>query len=302
MKTIPIPELNRHVSRLCMGTMVFSRAEQSFTDDMLDAFVAAGGNLLDTAEVYGSERPVGEWIRSRGNRVDIVVLDKALDATEKVTPEAIPKAIAGNLERLGSDYIDLWMLHRDNPQVPAGEIVDVLNAEVRAGRIRAFGGSNWGTDRLQAANDYAKSHGLMGMAGSSPHLSLATAKDAMWRGCIWVTEEDRDWYRRSQMPLFSWSSQARGFFSGRFRPDDTSDANMVRVYYSDENFEKLRRAEELGRRKGVSAIQIALAWVLDQDFPAIALIGPANRDELSSCLEAEKVELTPEELAWLELR
>jgi aryl-alcohol dehydrogenase-like predicted oxidoreductase len=128
------------------------------------------------------------------------------------------------------------------------------------------------------------------------------AKEPFWADCVSVTPEDRKWYEKTQLPLFSWSSQARGFFSGRFHPEDTSNADMVRVFYSDENFEKLRRAEKLGERKGVTAIQIALAYVLHQPFPVVALIGPANLDELNSCLEAERLTLTPSEMDWLDLK
>jgi aryl-alcohol dehydrogenase-like predicted oxidoreductase len=300
VRTVHIPQLNRDVSSLCMGTMIYSSAPRDFTFQMLDAFVDAGGNILDTAEVYRSEPVIADWMEARGNRKEVVVLDKALDAVSKVTPEAVHTAIDGNLSRIRSDYIDLWMLHRDNPAIPVGELVDALNEEVRRGRILAFGGSNWTPKRLAEANAYAAKHGLKGMAGSSPNLSLATAKEPFWSDCAWVSEDDRKWYEESQLPVFSWSSQARGFFSGRFRPDDTSNSDMVRVYYSDANFERLRRAEELAAKKGVRAIEIALAWVLHQRFPTVALIGPANLDELNSCLVGEGLRLTADEIAWLE--
>jgi len=283
-----------------MGTMIYAHTPRDFTFQMLDAFVEAGGNILDTAEVYRSEPAIADWMEARGNRKEMVILDKALDAVNKVTPEAIHTAIEGNLERLRSDYIDLWMLHRDNPAVPVGEIVEALNEEVRKGRILAFGGSNWTTQRLAEANAYAAQHHLIGMAGSSPNLSLATAKEPFWPDCVWVSEEDRKWYEASQLPVFAWSSQARGFFSGRFRPEDTSDADMVRVYYSEANFERLRRAEVLAAQRGVRAIEIALAWVLHQRFPTVALVGPANLEELNSCRVGERLELTPDEVAWLE--
>lgn len=300
MRTLFIPFLNREVSRLGMGTMIYSSAPRDFTFAMLDAFAESGGNLIDTAEVYRSESVIADWMEARGNRKEVVILDKALDAVHKVTPEAIHTAIEGNLERLRTDYIDLWMLHRDNPAVPAGELVEALNEEVRRGRILAFGGSNWTPQRLAEANAYAVHHGIMGMAASSPNLSLATAKEPFWPDCVWVSDEDRKWYETTQLPVFSWSSQARGFFSGRFRPEDTSDADMVRVYYSEANFERLRRAESLAAKKGVRAIEVALAWVLHQRFPTAALVGPANLDEWRSCLVGESLRLTADEVAWLE--
>ena len=103
-------------------------------------------------------------------------------------------------------------------------------------------------------------------------------------------------------PLFSWSSQAGGFLSGHFTPEDTSNADLVRVYYSDDNFERLRRATELGKQKGASPIVIALAYVLSQPFPTVPLVGSASVTELNESLQALRIELTPEELAYLDLK
>jgi aryl-alcohol dehydrogenase-like predicted oxidoreductase len=152
-------------------------------------------------------------------------------------------------------------------------------------------------------NAYAAAHGLQGFAASSPNLSLAVQNEVIWEGCVVATDaESRAWYQRTQMPLFSWSSQARGFFTGRFAPDYLEEETMVRVYYSDDNWERLRRATELGRRKGnFTANQVALAWALHQPFPTYALIGPANAEELRSSVTALDLELTAEEVRWLNL-
>ncbi len=103
------------------------------------------------------------------------------------------------------------------------------------------------------------------------------------------------------MPLFAWSSQARGFFTGRYTPDDLEDQTMVRVYYNDANWERFRRAAELGKQRGFTANQVALAWVLHQPFPTYALIGPASVEELRSSVAALDLELTPDEVRWLNL-
>jgi aryl-alcohol dehydrogenase-like predicted oxidoreductase len=103
------------------------------------------------------------------------------------------------------------------------------------------------------------------------------------------------------MPLFAWSSQARGFFTGRFSPEDTADEMMARVYYHPDNWERLRRATELGKARGYEPTQVALAWVLHQPFPTFALIGPHTRRELESCAAALELELQPEEVRWLNL-
>ncbi len=126
--------------------------------------------------------------------------------------------------------------------MPVGPLVEALNEERAAGRIRAFGGSNWRVERIAAANAYAAERGLIGFVVSSPNMSLARPKEPMWAGCHSATDADRAWHTQTQLPLLSWSSQAGGFLSGRFAREDRSNADMLRVWYSDENFERLGRA------------------------------------------------------------
>jgi aryl-alcohol dehydrogenase-like predicted oxidoreductase len=309
MKYLPFPILGRDLSRLVLGSMVFSREALDVTFELLDTWLELGGNIVDTAHVYAggdSERALGLWFQERDRREDLVVLTKGAHHNQdrrRVTPEDITCDLRDSLARLKIDTIDLYLLHRDDENVPVGPIVQALDAHRRAGRIRAYGGSNWSPRRLEEANAYAAAHGHQGFSCSSPNLSLAVQKEVIWEGCVVATDpESRAWYQRTQMPLFSWSSQARGFFTGRFSPDNLEDETMVRVYYSDDNWERLRRATELGRRKGgFTANQVALAWVLHQPFPTFALIGPANADELRSSVSALDLELTPEEVGWLNL-
>ena len=113
--------------------------------------------------------------------------------------------------------------------------------------------------------------------------------------------EELRWYKEEQLPMLSWSSQARGFFTARAHPDDGSDSELVRVWYSDANWERKRRAAELGARLGATANQVALAWVLHQPFPTAALIGPATAEEAQDSYGALRLELTAEQVAWLNL-
>jgi aryl-alcohol dehydrogenase-like predicted oxidoreductase len=179
--------------------------------------------------------------------------------------------------------------------------MDVLNEHLRAGRIGAFGGSNWTIERLEAGNAYAREHGLAGFAAVSNNFSLARMVAPPWAGCVASSEpEFKAWHERTRTPLMPWSSQARGFFV-RGDPDDRSDAGLVRCWYADDNFERLGRARALAEKKGVSPLNIALAYVLCQPFPTFPLIGPRTPTETRTCLPALEVELSPEELAWLTL-
>jgi 1-deoxyxylulose-5-phosphate synthase len=307
MKYGSIAGLQKPVSRLIMGTMIYSPDNMPLTCAMLDSFVSLGGNTLDTAHVYGqgdAERAVGEWMRLRGNRAEMVIIGKGAhhDARgPRVNPAAIASDLEESLARLDTDYIDLYLLHRDDPTVPVGELVTCLNEHYQAGRMRAFGGSNWSHQRLGEALDYAGAHGLVPFVASSPNFSLAVMNEPPWPGAISATIEGKDWYREHLFPLLAWSSQAQGFFTGRAAPENCSDAEMVRVWYNAGNFERLARASALGKQKGVSANTIALAYVLCQPFPTFALIGPRTQEETRTSTQALEVALTPEELRWLNL-
>jgi len=153
------------------------------------------------------------------------------------------------------------------------------------------------------ANLYSARHDRQPFAVLSDHFGLARAHDVPWAGCVHVTDPaSRQWLGVHQVPLLPWSSQARGFFSGRARPDDRSDPELVRCYYSDENFQRLERARSLAQRLGVVPTAVALAYVLHQPFPTFPLFGPRTLAETRTSLEALRVTLTPEQVAWLDLR
>lgn len=307
MKHIQIKGLDKPVSKLIMGSDFFRLDNRQEVSDVLGHYLAIGGNTIDSAFIYcggQSEQALGIWLDELGNRDDINIFTKGAHHDQngpRVNADAIRSDLFTSLERLRTDYIDLYALHRDDPAVPVGVILEALNEHVEAGRIRAFGGSNWTHARLQEANDYAAKNGLVGFSFSSPNLSLAKAKEPFWSGCVSVDEEALHWHESTQLPLLSWSSQARGFFTGRYSPDVLDNADLVRVFYSDENWTRLHRAEQLAQEKGVTAIQIALAYVLSQPFPACALIGPRNEAEMLSCRDGAELVLTPQELAWLDL-
>jgi aryl-alcohol dehydrogenase-like predicted oxidoreductase len=272
---------------------------------MFDDYFERGGNCFDTARVYGGglmEKVLGQWVRSRGVREEVVILDKGAH-TPHCSPEGFRRQFAESLERMGVDYVDIYMLHRDNPEVPVGEFIDALNEEVKAGRIRALGASNWTVGRAGAANAYAREKNVRGLDVISNNLSLARMVDAPWKGCLSASDpEVRAWHVKTGTPLMPWSSQARGFFTGRAHPDDRSDPELVRCWYSEDNFRRLERAEELAAKRKVPTIAVALAWVLCQEFPTFPLIGPRLISETRTSFQALELDLTPEEVAWLDLR
>ncbi len=308
--------IDKPISRLVQGTVMMDGKNLEKEFALLDAVFALGCNTFDTAHVYssgGNERAVGQWVRDRGLRDKIVMLGKGAHHNsdrKRVTPHDITSDIFDSLARFKFDYIDLYILHRDDVSIPVGPIVEVLNEHHKAGRIKAFGGSNWSHQRIQEANAYAAERGLTPFAVTSPNFSLATQFKEPWDGCISISgnQEARSYYQKEQIPIFAWSSLAGGFFSGRFKRDNLAsfdgyfDKLCVESYCYEENFQRLDRTEDLAKQKGLSIPQIAMAYVMNQPLKVFALVGCQNADEFKANLDAMNLKLSNEELAFLEGR
>ena len=307
--------MDKPVSRILFGTAMQPFQSGGDGKELLDEMFSLGINTFDTARVYGgSEKSLGEWIRSRNLRNKVVIFSKGghpAGPVKRISEKAIRRDLETSLEELGTDYIDIYLLHRDDEKIPAGEIVEWLNALHKEGKIGAFGGSNWTHERIARANDYAKAHGLLPFTASSPYLGLADSVCDVWGGCVSAAgpsgAKERAWYRQTQMPLIAYSAMARGFFSGKFTyatrdsMKKVLDRFAVKGYASEENFERLKRAEELAAQKGATAAQISLAWLYHQDINAFAAISTSSKERMSQNIAALSLELTKEECAWLNL-
>lgn len=270
-----------------------------------DAWMEAGGNAFDTAHVYGGgqhEKALGEWIAARGVAQEVVVIGKGAHSPWCL-PDAIEVQLAMSLDRLGLASVPVYIMHRDNPDVPVGEFVDALNRLHDRGLIGIFGGSNWSPERLLEANAYAARAGMQGFGILNNNLSLAVMERPVWAGCLTSnTPEALAMLRETQMVHLSWSSQARGYFlppalRDRLPPDTAPET----CFGSMANAERRRRAEDLAQARGVTAHNVATAWVLCQDFPSLALIGPRSPAEIASTLPGAALRLSPDEVAWLNL-
>ncbi len=311
--------IDKPVSELVLGTAWYSLKEKEQWFGLMDNFIRYGGTTIDTGRIYGeSEDVIGLWMQNRANRDRIVIITKgglSEKHPERLAVEGfqdkIKKDITRSLKCLRTNYIDLYFLHRDTPSIPVAEIVECLNAELKCGRIHAFGGSNWELHRVDEANEYAYKYGMTGFAAVSNNLSLAVSAGPFYPGLVSTDKSGECWHAETNIPLFSWSSQARGFFTGRYRPqmygridriEDGFTKRMIEVYGTDENFERFHRAEELSERKGgYSAVQVALAWVLHRPFTVLPVVGPHTEEELASCVAALSIKLTEPEIRWLNL-
>ncbi len=317
MRYATIPGVDKPVSRLVQGTGFVGSHDPCGPDRWfahLDAVFELGCTTFDTAHIYGfgdNERTVGRWVNQRGIREEVVIIGKGAhfnDDRDRVTPYDITSDLHDSLARLQFDYIDLYLLHRDDPLMPVGPLVEVLNEHLSVGLIRAFGGSNWTHARIEEANAYAEAHDLVPFVASSPHFSLAEIVKYDYRGVVSIAGPPgrgaREWYAREQMAVIPWSSLCSGFLSGRVRratPAAPSEATASRLFGSEANYERLERAWILAQDRGLTVPQVALAYLWGSGLNVFPIVGPKRVDHLQENAAALDVELTPGEMAWLDL-
>jgi len=279
----------------------------------IDELWDMGLNTFDCSAGYG-EKSLGAYLASRGRADEAVILTKGCHPNayrNRVTPYDLLSDFHDSLAKLGRDYIDIYMLHRDDPSVPVSQIIPVLDELQKEGKLGIYGASNWSMERVREANAFAAENGMDGFRAISPHYSLAHQIKDPWGGGVSLTgpehADDRAWLIEQQMPVFAYSSMSGGFVSGAFRSDDRAGAKeflsppAMTGYYADENFERLARAEQLAAERGVSVAQIAMAWLFNQEITVIPLQGGENAQMYAQTLEASKIELSANEVAWLNL-
>ena len=282
---------------------------------LLDSMYALGINTFDCADHYGEE-PLGEWLEARGLYDKCVILTKGAHHNawrKRVTDFDILYDCHNSLAKLKTHRIQLYLLHRDDPQVPVGPIVEALNRLHAEGKIEVFGVSNWSVERIEEANEYAYQHNLVPFKVSSPNFGLANQLADPWGGgCVTLSgpqnEKARAWYRGNHMPIMAYSILGRGFFSGAFRHDEPQKAALLldeaarKGYDYPENYERLRRCEMLARERGVGVSQVAMAWIFNQPgLDVYALSGATNPAHMQLNIDAAAMQLSEDECRWLDL-
>ncbi len=314
MNYFTLPGIKQPLSVLCLGTANYGSAytrDESFA--LLDAFAEAGGSFLDTAHVYAdwlpnghgaSERTVGEWLRTRGVRNEFAMATKGghprLETMERsrLRPEDLSRDISESLERLGTSHTDLYWLHRDDPAVPVGEILEALNEHQAAGRIHAPGASNWQPARLQAAAEYAEAHRLSGFVASQIGWSLAVPNvvQGQWYDSLHMDAEALKYYCAARLKVIPFSPQAGGFFAHPYDPADGKYA----LYHSEVNASRWERVRQMAEERGVSANAVALAYLLNHPCGGAAVVGPRTVEQLQDSVMAVGLEMSEAERESLE--
>ncbi|MBQ7147876.1 MAG: aldo/keto reductase [Pseudobutyrivibrio sp.] len=287
-----------------------SKEEQfAVVDELWDM----GLTCFDCAAGYGEKR-LGEYLRSRNRVNDAVILTKGCHPNQyrkRVTPFDLLSDFYDSLAKLGRDYIDIYMLHRDDEDVPVSEIITTLDKLQKEGKLGIYGASNWSMERVKEANEFAAKNGMDGFRAISPHYSLAHQINDPWGGGVSITgpehAEDRKFLEENVIPVFAYSSMSGGFISGMFKSNDREAAEKFltppakKGYYAEENFERLARAEQLAEKYNVSVAQISMAWLFNQPLKVIPLQGGEKANMYAQTLEASKMKLTADEVKWLNL-
>lgn len=294
--------------RLVLGTLSLSTAEPDTAFRVLDAWVELGGRLIDTAAVYNdgeSERVVGHWLRSRGNRESVAIITKGGHPDDtwqgRLDAASLAADLSASLERLDIESVDLYLLHRDDPAVAAGAVMQTLHEQVQAGRVRTIGASNWTTDRVDAANAHAAAHGLVRFSALSNYFGLAVPTGPPYPQTVSSTgTADRAWLQRTGIPLLAWSSLSSGWF-GLKDSDSGHLPDPLPAFDTEQNRQRRQRATSLAGWLGCSAPQVALAYVLAQPFAPYAVIGARSAEHLEAAWHAATaVVLDTRDLTWLE--
>ncbi len=297
------------VSELCLGTMQFGwTADEATSFAIMDAFVEAGGNFIDTADIYSrwaegnpggvSEQIIGRWMKARGNRHTIVLATKGRGRMwdgpngEGLSRVHLIRACEDSLRRLGTDYIDLYQTHFFDPDTPIDETLRALDDLVHAGKIRYIGASNYPAWRLAKALWVSDKLGLARYDSLQPHYNLAHRAE--------FERELKPLCEEEGIGVIPYSPLAGGFLTGKYRRDNVPDSvraqGIQRRYFNERGFAILDKLDEIARARGLTIAQTALAWLLTQPVITAPIIGANSVAQLNESLAAAGVRLSAEEM------
>jgi aryl-alcohol dehydrogenase-like predicted oxidoreductase len=296
---------------LVLGGNVFgwtAKGEEGFA--ILDAFIAGGGTMIDTADVYTlsapgnvggeSETILGEWLRRRGRRDDVQIATKVGllpgEGGEGLAPGRIAVAIDASLRRLGTDYVDLYYAHRDDPAQPLEAVAEAFDALVKAGKVRAIAASNFTADRLAAALDIAASHGLARYGALQPNYNLVSRQK--------FPPELRQLCADRTIGVLPYYGLASGFLTGKYRSvadvEGSARQRGVKQYLTPEGLAVLRVMDGIAEETKASLPQIALAWLAAQPGITAPIASATSVAQVEELLGAMRLVLSADQLARLE--
>jgi aryl-alcohol dehydrogenase-like predicted oxidoreductase len=295
---------------LSLGGNVFGwTAGEAESFEVLDAYAAAGGNFIDTADIYSawapghqggeSETVLGKWFASRGNRDGIVLATKVGGGTPEprgLSSSAIKSGLDESLQRLGTDYVDLYYTHFDDPSVPVEEIISTLDEQVKAGKIREIAASNISAERLEASLNFSAQEGLARYAALQPHYNLVS-RDTF-------EGELADVAARHGLATLPYFALASGFLTGKYRPGTTVDSPRATMgaaqHLETERGQKVLAAlDDVAANHGADHATVALAWLAAQPTVVAPIASARTTAQLPALLASVDLQLTEPELDLL---
>lgn len=299
------------VSPLAFGGNVFGwTLNESESFRILDAFLDAGFNFIDTADTYSkwaegnqggeSETILGNWFRQRGRRDDVILATKLggdMGAGRKgLKAGYVKEAVEASLKRLKTDYIDLYQTHYDDPETPVEETMEALNRLIDEGKVRYIGASNYTAERIAQSNEFARQHGMQGYISLQPLYNL----------------HDRQQFEESYLPLveqeklavISYYALASGFLSGKYRSKEDlgkSVRGQKAIQYLDDRGHRILAAlDEVAAAHQVAPAQVAIAWQLHKPFITAPIVSATTEKQLAELAGSASLELSPEQVALLD--
>lgn len=319
MTRLCLAEIPLAVSPLCLGGVPFGAPlDDAATFALLDRFVALGGNFIDTARMYSdwipgekgrSERVLGDWLRARGNRAPLVIATKGMHpdlATIHVSRSSAPEIRAdleASLRALRVETIDLYWLHRDDPARPVEHFVDLLNAFVREGKVRAFGFSNWTAERLRAAHDYARRSGQQTLTANQPFwcLGCRQSKEPGFTGWVKMDAAMHAFHVESGVAVIPYTAQAKGFFTRAQLPPERQPRDFATHEFNTPANQALARVVDgIARRRRVTPNAVVLGYLWTRPFPVVPIVGASDPTQLDDNFAAAGFRLNADEMRALE--
>jgi aryl-alcohol dehydrogenase-like predicted oxidoreductase len=298
-----IPRTDLEVFPLNLGCNVFgwtADRDQSFA--VLDAYVAAGGNFLDTADVYmagvpgneggESETIIGEWLAARGRPDNFVIATKVgkLPGFDNLRPETLKAAADNSLRRLGVDAIDLYYAHFDDTETPLAETLGGFGELIEAGKVRHIAASNYSGGRLAEALEIAEREGLPRYVALQPHYNLMERE---------FETDQRPVCEREEVPVFPFYALAKGFLTGKYRPGgdavDSPRAGGAAEYLDERGERMLSALDEISAAHDVAPAAVALAWLREQPTVLAPIASARTPEQLAPLLDSVSLHLTADE-------
>ncbi|MFJ7201652.1 MULTISPECIES: aldo/keto reductase [unclassified Streptomyces] len=293
---------------LALGGNVFGwTADEAQSFAVLDAYTAAGGNFIDTADAYTawvpgneggeSETVIGKWLAARSNRRDVVIATKvgAHPSYKGLSAANIKAAAEASLRRLGTDHIDLYYTHFDDETVPVEDIVTALDQLVKEGKVREIAASNISPERLQASLDFSEREGLARYVALQPHYNLVS-RDT-YEG------ELQDTAARAGLAAVPYFALASGFLTGKYRPGVTVEsarAERVSEYRESERGQRVLAAlDKVAQEHDAQIATVALAWLASRPTVAAPIASARTVEQLPALVAVADLSLTEQQLAEL---